>query len=360
MPIPLSRMKLPWPRTGLLRAIGTLDSFGQHCAQLGQLVQPVPQLEPVQQVESQDQLFKRRIACPFAQSVAAAVHAFGTGCYGGKLCRHAHSEIVVGMYLDRQSRHALDPAHHVLDRLGRRTSHGVDDADRVGRRFRHDRIAEAGQVLRPCARRVIGEEHRMQSLFAGMVDHVAALLEHVLPGPAELRDQLRIADRHLDDDSVCAAFQSHVDVGLECAGKCVDPGIQAELRDFLDGFGILLRHRRHAGLDPVDADFVHLPGDADLVIDGEHDAGRLLAVSQGRVVYLDPLREFQVIADFRHEIVGADPPFAVFEMSFAHRFPPDIPGQSGQRRYTHISSDPKEKTTFLTAKPRRLPDQWAG
>ena len=106
------------------------------------------------------------------------------------------------------------------------------------------------------------------------------------------------------------------------------------------------RHRRHAGFDPVDADFVHLAGDANLVIDGKHDSGGLLAVSQRRVVDLDLGGQVQVLADFGHEIVGADPPFAVFEMSFAHRFPQGNQGQFEQRHYTHFSFVPKEKTTF--------------
>ena len=100
------------------------------------------------------------------------------------------------------------------------------------------------------------------------------------------------------------------------------------------------------GFNPVDADFVHLAGDADLVIDGEYDTGRLLAVAQGRVVDLDPWREVQVLADFWHEIVGADPPFSVFKMCFAHRLPQGMHGQSGGGNYTYFPSVPKEKTTF--------------
>ena len=43
-------------------------------------------------------------------------------------------------------------------------------------------------------------------------------------------------------------------------------------------------------INAFDADFVQLFGDGDLVVDGKHDAGRLLAVPQRRVMDFDPLR----------------------------------------------------------------------
>ena len=174
----------------MLRAIGNVRKLRQQVAKLGQLVQTVARLIAIKQVEPKHQFFQSRISGAFTQPIAATVHTFCTCCHGGKLGRNAHAEVIVGVNFDGQAGHAFDPPHHVFDRLGRCTAHGVDNTDGVGRAFGHDRIAEVGQIIGSRARGVIGKEHGVQAAFLGIVDDVSAFLENILPGPAELRDQL--------------------------------------------------------------------------------------------------------------------------------------------------------------------------
>ena len=285
--MPDSRVKLREPRIGLLAAIGRPVIRADEFAELGQLVELVLLVVAVQHVQRDHQLLERRVAGALAQPVGAGMHAGRARLDAGELGRHRHAEVVVRVHLDRQLGEALDPAHHVLDRLGQRAAHRVDDADRVGRRVLHHAGEHVGEIVLARARRVIGEVDGVQAALLGVVDDVDALAQHVFPGPLELVLELRIADRHLDDDAVAAAFERLVDVGVHRAGEGVDLRLQPELGNLLDRLEVHVGHRRHAGLDALDADFGELLGDRDLVLDVHDHAGRLLAVAQRRVVDLD-------------------------------------------------------------------------
>ena len=62
----------------------------------------------------------------------------------------------------------------------------------------------------------------------------------------------------------------------------------------LDRLLLVAAHRGDAHLDLMDADVVEQTGDTDLLVVGEDDAGRLLAVAQSRVV--DAHRRFGGLA----------------------------------------------------------------
>ena len=63
-----------------------------------------------------------------------------------------------------------------------------------------------------------------------------------------------------------------------------DRGVETQVDDLLDGRLLVAAHRGDADLDLVHADLVEQLGDADLLVVGEDDAGRLLAVAQRGVV----------------------------------------------------------------------------
>ena len=59
--------------------------------------------------------------------------------------------------------------------------------------------------------------------------------------------------------------------------------------DRLDGLEVAGRGDREAGLDHVDAEAGELLRDLDLLLRVQRDAGRLLAVAQGRIEDVDPV-----------------------------------------------------------------------
>ena len=67
--------------------------------------------------------------------------------------------------------------------------------------------------------------------------------------------------------------------------------------DQLDRAPVVVRHAREPRLDPPDAEPVQQPRDLQLVLRAEHDAHRLLAVAQGRVVEPDAAAEAVRVVD---------------------------------------------------------------
>ena len=84
-----------------------------------------------------------------------------------------------------------------------------------------------------------------------------------------------------------AELDEHVDVGLHGAREAPDLGLEPRRRDRLDGLEVVGRDAREAGLDPVDPRRVERLRDLELLVRCQHDADRLLAVTQRRVVEPD-------------------------------------------------------------------------
>ena len=78
-------------------------------------------------------------------------------------------------------------------------------------------------------------------------------------------------------------FPRAVDVLEAGARQPGDDRAAHRLGDRLDRLEVAVGRDREAGLDHVDAEARELLGDLELLGDVERDAGRLLAVSQGRV-----------------------------------------------------------------------------
>src|SRR5579859_4683605 len=85
----------------------TADALNQ-LTELGQLGEIILLAETVEYVESYHQLFEGRIPGPLAEPVRTAVNASRASFYTGELGRDSHTEIVVGVDLDRQVGHALN------------------------------------------------------------------------------------------------------------------------------------------------------------------------------------------------------------------------------------------------------------
>ncbi len=86
-------------------------------SKLGQPLEPVRRLVPVEDMKRDDELFERGPACAFAKPVGAAMHHFGAGFDAGELRRHRHPEVVVRMNFDwKPVRQAPHLTHHLSSR----------------------------------------------------------------------------------------------------------------------------------------------------------------------------------------------------------------------------------------------------
>ena len=96
-------------------------------------------------------------------------------------------------------------------------------------------------------------------------------------------------------------FPRAVDVLEARAREAGDDRAAYGLGDGLDGIEVTVGGDRETGLDHVDPEACELLGDLQLLGDVERDAGRLFAVSQGRVEDLD---RFHVAAYFCTGLTG--------------------------------------------------------
>ena len=107
-----------------------------------------------------------------------------------------------------------------------------------------------------------------------------------------------------------AELDERFDVCLHRAREAPDLGAEASVRDQPDRARVVLGHTRESGLDPLDPEPVEQPCDLELVLGRKHDAHRLLAVAQRRVVEADrPARlrlERALVQGARVQLVARD------------------------------------------------------
>ena len=145
------------------------------------------------------------------------------------------------------------------------------------------------------ARRVDAEERRVDVVLGGEAHRLRDPLEHRLARDAD-RVELQVRDRRLDHRVADAELDERLEVGRHRAREAPDLGAQAGGRDQLDRAPVVVRDAREAGLDPVDAEAVEQPRDLELLLGVEHDADRLLAVAERRVVEADvPANRVRVV-----------------------------------------------------------------
>src|SRR5213596_469972 len=103
------------------------------------------------------------------------------------------------------------------------------------------------------ARRIVRKIDDFEVVCLRVAHDLDALSQDVFPGPLELPQQLRVADRHLEDHAVDAALQRLVDIGGDGSNECVDPGGEPKSGDLLDCRDIVVGDRGHSCLDAIDA-----------------------------------------------------------------------------------------------------------
>ena len=200
------------------------------------------------------------------------------------------AEVVVAVRRDDDVLQARDQAvqagevGHVL--VGCRVADRVGDVDR--RRPLLDRGGtDLGRVLELRARGVHRRELDVLDERAGVRDGRARLRQHVLAGRAELVHDVdvRRRDERVDPRSLGVAYGSgsSLHIGRLSPRESSDDRAVHLARDRRDGLEVAGRGDREAGLDDVDVQAGELVGDLELLGGVQRDAGRLLAVAQGRV-----------------------------------------------------------------------------
>ena len=206
---------------------------------------------------------------------------------GGDRGRGREPEVVVAVEVHRHvgADPADRPADELRDRLGRGDAERVDDDDLARARLDRGRV-DALVEVRLGAGRVDAEERGVDAVLGGEAHRRRDPLEHRRAIDAD-RVELEVGDRRLDHR---AATPSSTSASRSAGTAREKPQTSARKPgggDQLDRLPVVVRDAREAGLDPVDPELVEQPGDLELLLRVEHDADRLLAVAQRRVVEAD-------------------------------------------------------------------------
>src|SRR5207244_3676856 len=133
------------------------------------------------------------------------------------------------------------------------------------------------------AGRVDAEERRADAVLGREAHRGGDASEHLLARDSD-RAELKVGDRRLDHGSPDAELYERLEVGGNGSREPPDLAFEPGLGDQPDRLPVVLRDPRESCLDPVDPEAVEEPRDLELLLGVEHDADRLLAVAESRVV----------------------------------------------------------------------------
>src|SRR5204863_9555653 len=107
------------------------------------------------------------------------------------------------------------------------------------------------EILLARARRVVRKVDYFEVVRLRVANNLDALSQDVFPCPLELPQQLRIADRNLEDHAARATLQRFVDVGGDGSHECVDLGGRRNIREQTDGIEVVVGDRGHTRLAAI-------------------------------------------------------------------------------------------------------------
>ena len=239
-------------------------------------------------------LLEGGVAGALADAVDGDLDLAGAVLDGGHRVGGAHAQVVLAVEAEAC---LVDVGHVLADLVEERAQLGGDGvADRVGDvddlRPGIDAALDDGvDEVRVGAGGVHWAELHVARVARGVLHHRLGLGQHLLAVLAELMRHLDVAAVDEDVDAGILGFldgvPGGVDIGLDGAGEGADGGAADLARDHLDSLEVAGRGAGEARLDDVDAELFELPGDLELLLGGEGDAGGLLAVSQGGIEDVD-------------------------------------------------------------------------
>ena len=248
--------------------------------------------------EGHHDLLQGGVAGALAEAVDGDLHLAGARLHGRERVGRGEAEVVVAV--DGDDRLAAGERLHALHEraeLGRdRVADRVRDVQGGGAGLQHGRV-DLQQVVRVGARGVLGGELDLgvaAELLAPVADPADRLGERLVAVDAQLVLEVDVARRDEDVEmrALGDADRLHgpLRVAVLAAGERGDGDALRLLGDPADRLEVAGRGGREAGLDDVHLEARELPGDLELLGDGEAGAGRLLAVAQGGVEDADAAR----------------------------------------------------------------------
>src|SRR5947209_10238256 len=263
-----------------------VNLFGAHSAREGQAVWA--------HVQRHDDLFERGVAGALADAVDSALDLARARAERREAVGDGEAEVVVAVHADGHvapGDDALAHGLHQLDELaGRRVADRVGDVERA--RARLDRGGEdLAKIVNVAARRVLGGELHVVGERAreahGVTRHPkdfgARLLELVFEVYVGGGDEGVQAGR----GRPAARLPRGEYVGLGRAAERGHTRLAALRGHGPNGREVAVRRDGEPGLDHVHAEALELSREANLLLQVHRAAGRLLAVAQRRVEYLD-------------------------------------------------------------------------
>ena len=263
-----------------------------HARGAGELLGAHPGRDPVEVVgagaDRHHDLLERGVAGALAEPVDRALDLARAVRHAGQRVRDRQAEVVVAVGRDDEvAPHAVD---HVPDELaevlGQPVADGVGDVDR-GRAVVHRDLAHVAHEVGVRAEAVLGRVLDVRGVALGPGHARRDLLLDLVVGHPELLLHVELGRRQEDVDPVALGVAHRlprpVHVLERGPGEPRDDRAAHGLGDRLDGFEVTVAGDREAGLDDVDPEARELVGDLELLADVQRDAGRLLAVPEGRV-----------------------------------------------------------------------------
>ena len=231
-------------------------------------------------------LFERRIARAFAQTVDRALRLTGSALQGGQGIGDGHPQVVVTVHADDR---VIDVPHvgdDIRDELSELVRDGVSDGVRnVDRRsaggdggFNH-----LVQIIRLGTDRIHRGELDVLALSPGKLDGIDGHFEDFLRRFSHHGTMLgRTADERMQPRLRGAgqSFSGTFDVEPDRAGQTADPGAFDLVRDAFNRLEVFVRRNGETGLDDVDVQTRQLMGNFEFFTRRQRASGRLFGVPQ--------------------------------------------------------------------------------
>ena len=274
-------------RHGLPRGKRRAGELLHEVGELPHAVEPEPRRDAVERLERERDLDEVRVAGPLPHAVHRPLHPGRPRLHRRDRRRRGEPEVVVPVPVDRDL--VVEPlgdvAHEERRRLRGRDPERVHDDD-LGRAGLDRGLVRARR--KPRSARVESTPKKATRIPCSTAKETAermrsSIVSRETPSAASFPSEIGLSIT----EALEPELDERLDVRLDGAREAPDLRLQAGLDDHPDRPRVVVGDAREPGLDAVDAGLGERRRDRELVLRREHDAHRLLAVAQGRVVEAD-------------------------------------------------------------------------
>ena len=234
------------------------------------------------------------VACALADAVDGAFDLVDAGFNACQRVCNSHAEVIVHMAGQNDLLDAVGVLAQILDAgsvlLRNHVADGIRDVD-GGSACLDGGLDYAAQEVEVGTGRVLGGELNVRAEALCVSDAVRDGLDYFVRGHLELVLHMYRAgcNKGMDTSGLGTAdgVVGSLDILIYAAGQRADGRAADGIRDGCDGCGVAGRSCGKAGLDNIDLECFELLCNLDLLVEVHGAAGRLLAVTQGRVKNLN-------------------------------------------------------------------------